>query len=722
VNRRQLRIAIYTLGTAAAAALGSIALLPAHRDDAAALLRQSLPAALQRATVAGWSGHLTALAGDGMRGLQDGPAATARFADPYGVAIDRQGNMFVTDAGDNNRIRRIGTDGSVATLAGGTEGFADGTGTQAAFHTPSGIAIDRDGNLYVADTGNHAIRKVTPQGVVTTVAGNGRPGFRDGAARDAQFDGPIGVAVGKDGSLWIADTYNDRIRRIAPDGTVSTVAGGALPGLRDGVGSDAMFDTPAGIAVDRRGHALVADLMNHAIRRVSPDGVVTTLAAAGPERDAPLRRPLSVAVTHDGHAYVGEAGRGRIVQLTPEGATHILRQAAPDDAAHADFRFKRPAGLAVARDGSVIVADAVTKLVRRMSDRPEQSATRVAHAASAAPAAVSAPLPPAAQPLPWPLRPQDGWHEIVGTMGEVRGAHGGDNRDHFHGGVDVQGPMGSTVVAIIAEKVASPAPNWAHGDLNEGISLDTMSYIHMRVGRGMKDEILDPQRFSVVRDAAGRTVRVRVRRGTRFAVGEPLGTINRMYHVHLNFEPNGTQTNPLLLGFPGLADRIPPTIDDIRLVDASGKPLGRKQRGKLVLPRAQADAVGIVVDAWDQVDRNQPRRKLGLYRLGYQVLHADGRPVDGYGAPVVTMEFDRLPDDRDAVKIAYAGDSGDNVYRAARTRFLYMATNVVRDGKAMASSWQASKLAPGEYIVRILAEDFAGNAANRRTDLAVTIE
>ena len=138
----------------------------------------------------------------------------ARFDDPWDIVVMEDGTRYVADAGDSNRIRRIAPDGMVSTLAGGTEGFADGTGTAAAFNTPSAIARDLDDNLYVADTGNHAIRRITPQGVVTTVAGTGEAGYRDGPAAQAQFNGPIGVAVDGRGRILVADTFNHRIREI----------------------------------------------------------------------------------------------------------------------------------------------------------------------------------------------------------------------------------------------------------------------------------------------------------------------------------------------------------------------------------------------------------------------------------------------------------------------------------------------------------------------------
>ena len=146
------------------------------------------PVAGPAPTPLGWAAQLELMAGDGIRGDHDGSPATARFADPYGIAVAGDGTVYVADGGDNNRIRRIGRDGQVATLAGSVEGFREGAGTAAAFHTPSGLALDRAGNLYVADTGNHAIRRITPQGIVSTLAGDGIAGHRDGAAAQARFN------------------------------------------------------------------------------------------------------------------------------------------------------------------------------------------------------------------------------------------------------------------------------------------------------------------------------------------------------------------------------------------------------------------------------------------------------------------------------------------------------------------------------------------------------
>lgn len=642
------------------------------------------------------------------------------FADPFGVALDRAGNLYVADAGEHNRIRRIGVDGAVTELAGGREGYSDGTGSGAAFHTPSGIAFDPSGNLIVADTGNNAIRKVSMQGVVTTLAGGGAAGYLDGPALQARFNGPLGVALDRAGNVYVADTYNDRIRRIGIDGQVTTVAGSGVAGMLDGPAAAAMFDTPSGIAIDDKGVLYVADTRLGAIRRLGADGVVTTLAQSIPEADDPLlRRPLALAVTHDGVLYVGDMSRGRILQLSAggqlTGLTGIGIDIAIGDAR--SVRFARPAGIAIDRQGALYVSDSLHKVVRKVAPRAGAGAQA---ALAAAPAVTAAPALAAAS-FPWPLKPQDGKHEVVGIMGEVRGSYDGENRHHFHNGLDVQGAMGVPVLSVSNEKVSSPLPNGGFGGVGEGIGLDGFSYYHLRVGRTVKDAPIDPARFAVSVDDKGKAQRVRVKRGTRFAIGDTLGTVNSMYHVHLVRHSAGFEANPLELPLPGFADSVIPRIEGIALQDASGAALARKPGRPLAVARA-GGPLAIVVEAYDQSDGNAARRKLGLYKLGYQVLDARGAPLAGYEQPVMNIEFNRLPPDRESVQVAYAKESGITVYGSARTRFLYVVTNRVRDGAASTGAWDPAPLVPGNYVIRIYAADYAGNVAAAGRDLPIMVE
>jgi len=656
-----------------------------------------------KATQFGWPVSITTVAGDGVRGHLDGASAKARFGDPFAVAVDAEGILYVADAGDIGRIRKIDADGNVTTLPG-------------SFDTPSGLALDKSGNLFVAETGANAIRKISPDGAVTTLAGDGVAGFNDGAAKQARFNGPIGVAVDDKGNVYVADSYNDRIRVITPDGQVRTLAGQAAPGFADGQGSGAAFDTPTGIAIDRHGVLVVADSGNDAVRRIDRDGLVSTLAHSDPKDGAGLLREIvGLVPTWDGFVYLASYGRGRIVEMSPSGALRVLAGPGSTIQGNAALPMTGPAGLAIDRSGALYVADASAFAIRKLAMRKADTAPiPAAIAEPSLPALTRAPL------FPWPVRPQTGWHEVVGDMGEVRGNYTGESRDHLHAGLDISAPPGETVVASADERVRDPLPNWDVEGLSEGLRLDQMTYIHMRVGRAATGEPLDPTRFQLIRDAQGRVTRVRVKRGTRFRVGDALGTINRMAHVHLELGAPRAKINAAWLSFPGFSDHVAPRIDDVYILDAAGQRLRAEENGRIVLPRS-AGLVSIVAEAWDQVDKNEPRRRLGLYKAGYQILKADGTPVPGFEQPRITIEFDRMPTSADAAKIAYAAESGDAVHSDQRTRFLYVVSNMVRDGRASVGGWNPATLSPGNYTIRIYAGDRAGNVALAGRDLPVTV-
>jgi len=720
VNRKILIAALTGAGVAIA---GAVLYFTGTIERSPGALAVFTPKAAK--TVPFWPARVTTLAGDGIPGAVDGPAASSRFDDPFGVALDSQGKVFVADAGNSNRIRTIAPDGSVATFAGSKEGFVDGKGTAAAFHTPSALAFDHEGNLYVADTGNHAIRKIAKDGTVTTLAGNGTRGELDGIGRAARFNGPVGLAVDDAGIVYVADTYNDRIRRIGRDGNVTTIAGSGKPGLADGLAAAASFDTPSALAVTTNGTLYVADTGNNAIRRIATDGSVTTIAApAEGERRAPLRRPVGLALTRDGYLYIAASSGGRILQLTPEGEFRPLPDAdvpASNDGFGPDgtVQLYGPRGIAVERDGSLVVADAQAHRLHRLaSPRPAEAAP-----VRPQPVAVAR-----KEPMPWPVGPQDMVHEVVGVMGEVRGSYNGDSRDHFHAGLDVRADVGAKVLAVFPSKVSDPYANWGFDSLSEGISVGPLSYIHMRVGRDTRGRPLDP-RFQVMLGARGKAERVRVPRGTRFAVGDPLGTINAMAHVHLDYYQGGAVVNPLSLPFVGFTDTVAPRINSIALFDSSGKrlrpPTGTRKNPvldkRLRVPRSLGE-VNIVVDAYDQVDGNLARRRLGLYKLGYQLLRADGTPVPGHERPLITQVYDRLPRNPDAVKAVYAPNSGITVYGSKATQFAYALHSRLRDGEVETGSWQLGDIAPGEYILRIYAADYAGQVALEGRDLPLVIE
>ena len=246
------------------------------------------------------TGVVTTIAGTaGARGTTDATGVDARFAAPAGIARDASGTLFVTDS-LSHTLRKISSNGAVTTLAGsaGVAGSADGTGASARFNYPTGVAADPAGNIYVADSGNNTVRKITSTGVVTTIAGTaGTRGSLDGTGSAARFNNPTGLALGSSGELYLADTDNSTIRKITPAGVVTTLAGlPTIAGLMDGTGSYAWFAQPEGLTVNLDGNIYVADTGNAMIRKVTTAGVVTTLALTGTP-PAIITQPVNVTVT-----------------------------------------------------------------------------------------------------------------------------------------------------------------------------------------------------------------------------------------------------------------------------------------------------------------------------------------------------------------------------------------------------------------------------------------
>ncbi|MGA2244575.1 MAG: hypothetical protein ABSH48_06235 [Verrucomicrobiota bacterium] len=322
----------------------------------------------------------------GGAGNANGAGSAARFFDPSGVAVDGAGNIYVADSG-NNIIRKVTPDGVVMTLAGsvGVFGSADGTNTTALFDNPSGVAVDSAGNVYVADTYNCTIRRVTPGGVVTTLAGNaGQPGSADGTNDTALFNFPRGVAVDGVGNVYVADSGNNTIRKVTTNGVVTTLAGKAgQSGSADGTGSGALFFYPAGVAVDDAGHLYVADLNNNTIRKVTPLGAVTTLAglpqfdhfgtpiggsADGTGTNALFDYPSGLGVDSLGNVYVADTGNSTIRQITTNGVVTTLAGSAGQvgvvDGTNSAAYFDYPYDVAVAGNGRLYVADSGNDAIR----------------------------------------------------------------------------------------------------------------------------------------------------------------------------------------------------------------------------------------------------------------------------------------------------------------------------------------------------------------------
>lgn len=262
-----------------------------------------------------------------IRKITSGAVVTtiANVSTPSGIAVDNQGNIFVTDF-QNNYIYKINTNGTKSIYAGnGSAGSANGMATAASFNNPGGIAIDALGNLFLADQQNNKIREITPAGVVTTFAGNGNAGANDGIGLAASFNNPDGLVVDKQGNVYVADTKNNLIRKITPAGVVTTFAGSGSPGNTDGTGIAASFNYPTSVAIDASGNLYVADYKNNLIRKITPNGVVTTLAGTGSAGNingvgasASFNAPLGLVVDTFGNMYISDAGNYlvRIIILT----------------------------------------------------------------------------------------------------------------------------------------------------------------------------------------------------------------------------------------------------------------------------------------------------------------------------------------------------------------------------------------------------------------------
>jgi NHL repeat len=337
------------------------------------------------------AGVVTTFAGQlGVQGSADGIGTAATFNSPRGVATDAAGNVYVADTSEgsngttgNDTIRKITPTGVVTTLVGkaGMSGSTDGIGATARFKYPTGVATDAAGNVYVTDTYNYTIRKITPAGVVTTLAGMaGAGGNADGIGAAARFDGAQGIAADAAGNVYVADTFNDTIRKITPAGAVTTLAGqGGVAGSADGTGVAAQFNQPSGIAVDTAGNLYVADTYNDTIRKITPAGVVTTLAGmAGAQGStdgigaaARFVLPQGVATDSAGHIYVADSGNDTVRTITASGSvTTVAGDAAVDgnaDGLGAAAVFGSLNGVATDAAGSIYVVDTFNNIIRKIT-------------------------------------------------------------------------------------------------------------------------------------------------------------------------------------------------------------------------------------------------------------------------------------------------------------------------------------------------------------------
>ncbi|WP_299248801.1 T9SS type A sorting domain-containing protein [uncultured Cytophaga sp.] len=270
------------------------------------------------------AGVVTTIAGSGVAGNIDGTGTAASFSFPSAITRSSSGDFYVTDVG-NNKIRKVTPAGVVTSVAGGDPlgAYIDGVGSVARFSQPAGLTFDDAGNLYVTDYGNRVIRKITADGTVSTFAGTGVAGYKDGAANIAQFDLPAGITRDVLGNFYVADFANNKIRKITPSGLVSTVAG-STKGYTDGSGSNVQFGNPTGVACDNLGNIYVADNVNNRIRKIDALGVVTTFAGSnnlqmskdGYGTAADFYNPTGICFDPHGYLYVADENNNRIRRIT----------------------------------------------------------------------------------------------------------------------------------------------------------------------------------------------------------------------------------------------------------------------------------------------------------------------------------------------------------------------------------------------------------------------
>ncbi len=341
------------------------------------------------------AGIISTVAGNGTSGYSGdgGPATSAELSFPEGLAMDTSGNLYIADI-SNQRIRKVAPGGTITTVAGGgNSGLGDGgPATSSEFNDPEGVAVDASGNLYIADTQNNRIRKVTAStGVITTVAGNGTAGYSGdgGPATSAELSYPLGVAVDPSGNLYIADCHNVRIRKVTPSGTITTVAGGGNSGLGDsGPATSAELSAPDTVAVDSSGNLYIADLYTSRIRKVTAStGIITTVAGngqqgysgdGGPATSAELFQPFGVAVDASGNLYIADFYTNRVRMVTPGGTiTTVAGNGYGEDTGNGGYsgdggpattaELWWPFGVAVDSSGNLYIADRGNQRIREVS-------------------------------------------------------------------------------------------------------------------------------------------------------------------------------------------------------------------------------------------------------------------------------------------------------------------------------------------------------------------
>lgn len=317
------------------------------------------------------SGLVSTLAGSGQSGSADGEGSLAKFFYPVSVAVDGNGNVYVAD-NYNNKIRKVTPSGFVSTFAGsGLQGSTDGQGTAASFYEPRGVALDANGNVYVSDSQNKKIRKISPTGLVSTLAGSGLEGSIDGNGAAASFYLPTGIAVDANGYVYVAG--NELIRKISPAGFVTRLAGTNSNSGTDGQGTATSLSSPSGVAIDAAGNFYVSDYYKRKILKISSKGLGNTLAGPfieGPGTAAGFDHPTGVTVDVNGNVYVAVEDSNIIRKISPSGLVSTVAGSGTKGSADGQgiaASFHYPTDVAVDANGNLYVADRNNNKIRKIS-------------------------------------------------------------------------------------------------------------------------------------------------------------------------------------------------------------------------------------------------------------------------------------------------------------------------------------------------------------------
>ncbi len=653
-----------------------------------------------------------------------------KIGEPFGIAV-KDNEIYVAD-GEKGGVWRISEDGKLGVFTNKLD-------------TPSQIVFDQNGDLIVADSESHTIKKILKDGKVELIAGvENKKGFRDGDAEKALFNAPVGVAV-SGGKIYVADTYNDKIRLIE-NGEVITLAGGEQ-GFADGF--DAEFDTPTGLAILADGRILVADSENKRIRVVvEQDCRAWTLTGNGNQNsvdgllsNAEFVNPTALTVDKSGAVYIADGNAIRVIgrRFFPMVETISAHEQGFLDAAPLNSKFSRPSGLAVDDAGNLFVADSDNQLVRVFTD--SEVGKQVSAEEFERSQMTAAEFRKISEPR-WTYDPPEKTREIAGTMGEIRGKIEKDENSQarFHNGLDITGAYGEKARFIRDEKVLRPNAVQNFETLRELIRMPTLGYIHIRLGRDAEQIPFDDDRFQFLfdedkndpeedenlekknkkeeketsekknekKEKENRKPKgVRIPRGTKFKAGDAIGTLNKFNHVHLVAGRIGQELNALnALILPGIEDSRKPNIENVSLFDKNWNEIKAEKESKYFKLEGK---IRIVVRAFDQMNGNSERRKLGLYKVGYQLFDEDEKPAADFQEPKWNIIFDKLPEN-EAVKLVYA--EGSQSGATGETIFNYIATNEVSAGTMRENFFDVSKLKAGNYILRVLAADFFGNIAS----------